>query len=165
MGRGAPLPIKRYTFTLDEEIHDEAARLADELNLSLSAMTRLLYVVALAGERLVKELRDHLKIIEELYPDGEVPPEDMPRVLGGFALQAVGVINRWQVYVDGLLKGANIPGLEPGQAKPLTLAEVADGFAKIAEDAPVMQWISQVLSNPGEILKMQAFQGVTHDAA
>lgn len=132
---------------MDKEILSDMQRLSAELDMSLSSLTRLLYVFALSIERVGKDIRDHIAVIEDAYPDG-VPEEEAGDFVEGFFGDIINLAERWASYVQGLLTSAGIPGIELGPQRVMTVRELLqESITQLGTMKKLGEMLDRPLSN------------------
>jgi len=114
---------KRVTLYIDEQIHDDVRALAERLDMSLSRLTRLLYVFSLGLSSLVDEVQQHERELHELYPDG-VPEDEQAALVQHVSQRWQATSQRWGNYLSGLLAGAGLASTNPPSAEEITPQQV-----------------------------------------
>lgn len=124
---------KRINLYIDKGILDDAQKVADELDISLSAMTRALYLTAIGINNGVKEMTRWGEEIEAKYPEG-VPLEEAQVFTDTFQR----IINTQIQYIAGFLAGSEAKGFEK---QP----EVMDFKQMVQESSESLKGLSKII--------------------
>jgi AraC-like DNA-binding protein len=134
---------ERITLYIDKRIHDDAKALAKELGMSLSALTRLLYVFGLSFRHFQQGMSYLHTRLEARYPEG-IPDEELVSAQKEFFEKLARDMEKWGTYTRGLLDAAGIPGVKVGSGETISMQEA---FQQAISDLESMKHLADALND------------------
>ena len=100
----------RVTLYIDHAIHRDIKAFAEETNISLSAMTRVVYVFIVSMWNLDKSYRYQVELLRAAYPEG-VPEEQREAATKRYMELRDKVFQQSWMYLRGYLTGMGAGGM------------------------------------------------------
>lgn len=136
-----PTEKDRVTLYVDHKLHVDIKAVTDEMGMSLSALTRFIYVFTVSLWQLDKSYQYQLEGLKAAYPHG-VPSGEREAAAASYQSMRDQVFNQWLSYLSGYIRGVGGPQLVMSDADREVLGQ---GLRVLARALEVSYGVSDFL--------------------